>query len=143
MQTSEVMIINRLDSGTTFATTVVGNQQIFVPGKIASLLNVQVGERYNAILIENTARPDKTPWMAIHLDRVNTVNAPDSHDKVAIAILNDLSENGSATVKEMADSTGLPMPVVLSKMQEMARGGMIMRRTMYALNETDFDLGDE
>ena len=143
MQTSEVMIINRLDSGTTFATTVVGNEQIFVPGKIASLLNVQVGERYNAILIENTARPDKTPWMAIHLDRVNTVGQPASHDKVAIAVLNDLSENGAATINEMADSLDLPMPVVLSKMQEMARGGMIFRRTMYAINETDFDRGEE
>ena len=143
MQTSEVMIINRLDSGTTFATTVVGNQQIFVPGKIASLLNVQVGERYNAILIENTARPDKTPWMAIHLDRVDTVSEPASNDKVAIAILNDLNVNGSATINEMADSLDLPMPVVLSKMQEMARGGMIFRRTMYAINEADFDRGDE
>jgi hypothetical protein len=137
------MIINRLDSGTTFATTVVGNEQIFVPGKIASLLNVQVGERYSAILIENTAHPEKTPWMAIHLDRLNAASQPASHDKVAIAILNDLNENGSATINEMADSLDLPMPVVLSKMQEMARGGMIFRRTMYAINEADFDRGDE
>lgn len=142
MQTSEVMIINRLDSGTTFATTVVDNQQVFVPGKIASMLNVKVGELYKAVLIENTARPDKTPWMAIRIDKIDKVQ-PDDDEVFCDTILSDLVESGMATVEDVAVATGYPLDRVVAKMQEMARGGRIKRRTFYAADEADFDRGDE
>jgi hypothetical protein len=32
---------------------------------------------------------------------------------------------------------------VIAKMQEMARGGMIKRKTFYAIDEADFYDGDE
>lgn len=143
MQTSDIMIINRLDTGTAFATTIVGNENVFIPGKITALLNVQIGERYEAVLIKNTILPHKTPWMAIRLNRISKPAEPNAQDELAIKILNDLRENGTATVNEMASAIDHPMFSVLAKMQEMARGGMLVRRTMYAINEADFERVDE
>jgi len=136
------MIINRLETGTTFATTVESNQAVFIPAKITALLNVQVGERYSAILIDNKIFPEKTPYMAVRLDRIDKVKPADD-DKLADMILADLRENGTATVDEMADAIDYPLASVIAKMQEMARGGLILRRTVYAIDEDDFGAGQE
>ena len=142
MKTSDIMIINRLETGTAFATTIVGNEAVFVPAKITTLLSIQVGERYTAILIENKIHPEKTPWMAIRVDKLGK-QPPVDHDDLTGVILNDLRENGTATVEEMANAIDYPLVSVIAKMQEMARGGLIMRRTIYAIDEADFAEADE
>lgn len=139
MQTSEIMVINKIDTGTAFATTIEGNQGVFIPSKITALVGVQIGERFNAILIANTARPDKTPWMAIRIDRINEPRPAPKHDDLAAMIMADLRDGGSATVEDVADSIDFPVGSVVAKMQELARAGLIMRRTYYAINEADFD----
>jgi hypothetical protein len=143
MQTSEIMVINRLDTGTAFAATIDGNQGVFIPAKVAASLDIQVGERFTAILIENTAHPDKTPWMAIRIIRLDPSQQAQVQDDLARMILADLIENGRATVEEVADGVGKPVTMVVAKMQEMARGGMIKRRTFYAIDENDFYDGGE
>jgi len=143
MQTSEIMIINRLDTSTAFAATIDGNQGVFIPAKVAASLDIQVGERFTAILIENTAHPDKTPWMAIRIIRLDPSQQAQVQDDLARMILADLIENGRATVEEVADGVGKPVTMVVAKMQEMARGGMIKRRTFYAIDENDFYDGGE
>lgn len=140
MQSSEIMIINRLPSGTAFGATVVGNETLFIPAKVAASLNVQVGQRYVAILIANTMQPDKTQWLAIRIDPSNEVFVEDALTKT---ILTELSENGSATVDEIAEVVKLPSAMVAAKMQEMARAGMIKRRTFYAIDDADFYENDE
>ena len=143
MQTSEIMVINRLDTSTAFAATIDSNQGVFIPAKVAASLDVQVGERFTAILIENTAHPDKTPWMAIRIVRIDPAKNVQALDDLARLILSDLDVWRSATVEEVADSINYPVASVVSKMQEMARGGMIKRKTFYALDEADFYDGDD
>jgi hypothetical protein len=143
MQTSEIMVINRLDTSTAFAATIDSNQGVFIPAKVAASLDVQVGERFTAILIENTAHPDKTPWMAIRIVRIDPAKNAQALDDLARMILSDLADCGRATVEEVAASINYPIASVVSKMQEMARGGMIKRKTFYALDEADFYDGDE
>lgn len=143
MQTSEIMVINRLDTSTAFAATIDSNQGVFIPAKVAASLDVQVGERFTAILIENTAHPDKTPWMAIRIVRIDPAKNVQALDDLARLILSDLDVWRSATVEEVADSINYPVASVVSKMQEMARGGMIKRKTFYALDEADFHDGDD
>jgi len=144
MQTSEIMVINRLDTSTAFAATVDGNQSVFIPAKVASSLDIQVGERFHAILIENTTHPEKTPWMAIRIIRIDPSQQAQVQDDLARMILADLSESGRASVEDVAESINYPLMSVIAKMQEMARGGMIKRRTFYAIDEADFyDEGDE
>jgi hypothetical protein len=143
MQTSEIMVINRLDTSTAFAATIDSNQGVFIPAKVAASLDVQVGERFTAILIENTAHPDKTPWMAIRIVRIDPDKNAQALDDLARMILSDLADCGRATVEEIAASINYPVTSVVSKMQEMARGGMIKRKTFYALDEADFYDGDD
>jgi hypothetical protein len=143
MQTSEIMVINRLDTNTAFAVTIDSNQGVFIPAKVAASFDVQVGERFTAILIENTAHPDKTPWMAIRIVRVDPTKNVQALDDLARMILADLSQGGSATVEDVADNINHPVANVVAKMQEMARGGMIKRRTFYAIDEADFYDGEE
>lgn len=144
MQTSEIMVINRLDTNTAFAATVDGNQSVFIPAKVACSLDIQVGERLNAILIENKTHPEKTPWMAIRIIRIDPSQRLQVQDDLTKMILADLSEGGRASVEDVAESINYPLMSVIAKMQEMARGGMIKRRTFYAIDEADFyDEGDE
>ena len=143
MQTSEIMVINRLDTNTAFAATVDGNHSVFIPAKVACSLDIQVGERLNAILIPNTTHP-KTPWMAIRIIRIDPLQHTQVQDDLTKMILDDLSEGGRASVEDVAESINYPLISVIAKMQEMARGGMIRRRTFYAIDEADFyDEGDE
>ena len=144
MQTSEIMVINRLETNTAFAATVDGNQSVFIPAKVACSLDIQVGERLNAILIENKTHPEKTPWMAIRIIRIDPSQHTQVQDDLTKMILADLSEGGRASVEDVAESINYPLMSVIAKMQEMARGGMIKRRTFYAIDEADFyDEGDE
>jgi ABC-type lipoprotein release transport system permease subunit len=144
VQTSEIMVINRLDTNTAFAATVDGNQSVFIPAKVACSLDIQVGERLNAILIENKTHPEKTPWMAIRIIRIDQSQRLQVQDDLTKMILADLSEGGRASVEDVAESINYPLNSVIAKMQEMARGGMIKRRTFYAIDEADFyDEGDE
>jgi ABC-type lipoprotein release transport system permease subunit len=144
MQTSEIMIINRLETNTAFAATIDGNQSVFIPAKVAYSLDIQVGQRYNAILIENTTHPEKTPWMAIRIIRIDQSQQTQLQDDLARMILDDLSVGGRASVEDVAESINHPIVSVIAKMQEMARGGMIKRKTFYAIDEADFyDEGDE
>lgn len=140
MQTSEIMIINRLATGTAFAATVTDNQNVFIPAKVAASLDAQVGQRFTAILIANTAHPDRTPWMAIRIDPHQVSPVADELGKL---ILDDLSKGGMATVEEVADAVGEPVTVVVAKMQEMARAGLVKRRTFYAASDADFNGEDE
>jgi len=143
MQTSEIMVINKLNTNTAFGATVDSNQSVFIPAKVAASLDVQVGERFQAILIANTVHPEKTPWMAIRIVRLDAAQGTQFNDDLALAILADLRESGRATVEDVAESINVPLNNVVGKMQEMARGGTIKRRTFYAIDEADFYDGDE
>ena len=145
MQTSEIMIINRLVTGTAFATTIDSNEAVFIPAKIAVLLDANVGDKFNAILIENTSMPEKTPWMAIRLDRFDNQQSASTTMVADLSnmILSNLREEGRATVEDMADAVDYPLTSVMAKMQEMARRGLIYRRTFYAATEQDFYDGEE
>ena len=143
MQTSEIMVINRLDTKTAFAATIGSNERVFIPAKVAASLDVQVGERFTATLVENATHPNKTRWFAIRIVRIDSDKNVQELDDLARMILSDLGDCGSATVEEVAASINYPVASVVSKMQEMARGGMIKRKTFYALDEADFYDGDQ
>lgn len=69
MKLTEIVITNALPTGTAFAATLdespVG---VFVPGRVAVASDVQIGQRVMALLVPNTTRPDRTPWMAARIE---------------------------------------------------------------------------
>ena len=143
MQTSEIIFINtRLPTGTAFGMTQAG-ESVFVPAKITALMDVHVGERFTATLIENMNNPGTTPWMAIRIDRVEAKKTSGETYGLAELILDDLRESGSATAEEVAESIAYPLPRVIGMLHNMGHKGLVVRRTLYAITEDDFDGDDE
>ena len=69
MQHADILITNVLDSGTAFGVTMGdGPQAVFVPGKVATAVKAQTGDRFVAMLVPNTIQPEKTPWMAARIE---------------------------------------------------------------------------
>lgn len=69
MDYQEIIVTNKIDSGTAFATTLRDPAEaVFIPGKVATASAIEVGGRYMALLAPNVMRPDKTPWMAVRIN---------------------------------------------------------------------------
>lgn len=69
VQTQPIVIANQLESKATFAVVQSDGSQVYVPSTIGKVVNLNVGEAYDAILIPNTHHnSDKIPWMAIKIN---------------------------------------------------------------------------
>lgn len=133
----EITITNILPTATAFA---IRNDNpaaaVFVPGKVAEACQLRIGQVVDALLIANTTRPDKTPWMAAH------IVVRDKSDALAALIREDL-ERGAATAVEVAASIGKPLDEVARKLRAMAVQGTLVRQDIFALREDDFLREDE
>jgi len=144
MQLTEIMITNILPTGTTFAVLAEDmTQAVFIPSKLSLQAGLQQSMTVGAIIVPNLAHPDKTPWVAIKIDRGSKqIEMPVADDDLADMILTDLREGGMATSDTVADGIDCPTLSVMAKMQEMERRGLIHRRVYYAADVADFE-GDE
>jgi len=69
MRTVEIVITNKLPTGTAFAVTLqTPAESVFVPGKVAAAARAEIGDRFMALLVPNVLEPSKTPWMAARID---------------------------------------------------------------------------
>jgi hypothetical protein len=69
MKTTEIVVVNRLDSGTSFGVTLdEPAESVFIPARVAEAAKAEVGDRFIALLVPNTIQPDRTPWMAARID---------------------------------------------------------------------------
>jgi len=144
MQLTDLIITHILPTGTTFAVLADDmTQAVFIPSKLALMAGLQQSMTVGAIIIPNLAHPDKTPWVAIKLDRGGKQMQMPTSDTLTDMILADLREGGMATAETVSDGIDYPHLSVMAKMQEMARHGLIHQRTYYAVDPADFDGGDE
>jgi len=107
MPLTKILITNVLNTKTAFAQTENG-QQVFIPSKTAQLYNVKVGEYVNAMLAHNTMNPNKTPWLAIKIER----DEDQKENWLMDFIVHELTENGRATPEELADIAGEPIDLI-------------------------------
>jgi len=143
MQLTEIMITHILPTGTTFAVMSDDmTQSVFIPSKLSLQAGLQQSMTVGAIIVPNLAQPEKTPWVAIKIDRGGKQMQMPTSDNLADMILADLREGGMATAETVSDGIDYPHLSVMAKMQEMARHGLIHQRTYYAVDPTDFE-GDE
>jgi hypothetical protein len=69
MQRTEIVVNNLLGTGTAFGVTLTTPPQaVFIPGKVASSVNAEIGDRFIALLVPNAVAPERTPWMAARLE---------------------------------------------------------------------------
>ena len=143
MQLTEIMITHILPTGTTFAVISDDmSQSVFIPSKLSLQAGLQQSMTVGAIIVPNLTHADKTPWVAIKIDRQGKSFANGTADTLADMILADLREGGMATSDTVADGIDYPAISVMAKMQEMERRGVIYKRTYYAADPADFE-GDE
>lgn len=144
MQLTEIMITHILPTGTTFAVIADDmKQSVFVPSKLSLQAGLQQSMTVGAIIVPNLTHADKTPWVAIKIDRQGKSFANGTADTLADMILADLREGGMATSDTVADGIDYPALSVMAKMQEMERRGVIYKRTYYAVDPADFEVDEE
>ena len=132
MNFEEIIITNRLPTGTTFAARSEDNTGVFVPGKIADACELQPGQRVMALLVPNTSRPDRTPWVAVRVD----LGDGGATDEERIC---DLLSEGMMSASEIGKELNADVVDVSSALHRLLRAGHVKSRIFYALQEEDFD----
>jgi predicted Rossmann fold nucleotide-binding protein DprA/Smf involved in DNA uptake len=134
MQATDIIITNILPTGTAFAVVAddIG-ESVFVPSRLLHGTDVRAADRVAAMLVPNSTRPDKTPWVAIS---IVTSQPEPPRDTLADLILKDL-EQGRATVEEIAESLNMADDKIAAKLAEMTADGRVVRLTCFDLPEGD------
>lgn len=134
----EIEIVNVLNTKTAFGVTCGEDREnVFIPSRVSENANLRIGQRVDAMLILNTAQPDKTPWLASF---VAPREVP--RDDLLELIREDL-ERGPATPQQVAASIDRPLDVVTRKLRTMSVNGDVVRDDVYALHADDFLMGED
>jgi hypothetical protein len=134
MQTdlTEIIISNIIATGTGFAVVADDmHEGVFVPSRVMHDSNLRPGDRASAMLVPNTTRPDKTPWLAVSLVSDRAPVSP--RDTLAAFILGNLQADGRATVEEIAEDMNMSDAVVAATLAEMVTAGRVVRLVCFDL----------
>jgi predicted Rossmann fold nucleotide-binding protein DprA/Smf involved in DNA uptake len=136
MQPTEIIITNKLATGTTFAVLASDmTQNVFIPSKLALDASLRPGQKIMAQIVPNMSQPEKTPWLAISLEDAGPIQQPQSlRDTLAELIIDDL-EDGRATVSEIAENMNMSDDKIAAKLAELVAAGRVVRLTCYDLPE--------
>jgi hypothetical protein len=137
MQPTEIIITNKLATGTTFAVLSSDmTQNVFIPSKLALDASLRPGQKILAQIVPNMSQPEKTPWLAISLEDAGPIQQPQSlHNALAALILGNLQADGRATVEEIAEDMNMSDAVVAAKLAELVAAGRVVRLTCFDLPE--------
>jgi predicted Rossmann fold nucleotide-binding protein DprA/Smf involved in DNA uptake len=136
MQPTELIVTNRLQTGTTFAVLLSDmTQNVFIPSKLALDASLRPGQKIMAQIVPNMSQPEKTPWLAISLEDAGPIQPPQSlRDTLAELIIDDL-EDGRATVSEIAENLNMADDKIAAKLAELVKSGDVVRLTCFDLPE--------
>jgi hypothetical protein len=130
MQPTEIIITNRLATGTTFAVLASDmTQNVFIPSKLALDASLRPGQKVMAQIVPNMSQPDKTPWLAISLEDGGPMLPVDN---LADRIRAEL-ENGPATVYDLAKMLDADIDDVQAELKSMR----LPRTDLWALEQAD------
>jgi hypothetical protein len=137
MQPTEIIITNKLATGTTFAVLASDmTQNVFIPSKLALDASLRPGQKILAQIVPNMSQPEKTPWLAISLQDAGPIQQPQSlRDALAAFILGNLQADGRATVEEIAEDLNMSDYSVANKLSELVADGQVVRLTCFDLPE--------
>ena len=133
MQPTEIIITNRLATGTTFAVLAADmTQNVFIPSKLALDAILRPGQKIMAQIVPNMSQPDKTQWLAISLEDAAPVSRDDT---LGAFILGNLQADGRATVEEIAEDMNMADDKIAAKLAELVAAGRVVRLTCFDLPE--------
>jgi hypothetical protein len=129
MQPTEILITNKLATGTTFAVLASDmTQNVFIPSKLALDANLRPGQKVMAQIVPNMTQPDKTPWLAISLESGLVAPSMDLRDRIREEL-----GNGAATVYELANALGAEVRDVEAELRTMR----LPHTELWALEQAD------
>jgi hypothetical protein len=115
MQPTEIIVTNRLATGTTFAVLASDmTQNVFIPSKLALEAVLRPGQKIMAQIVPNMSQPEKTPWLAISLEDGGIAPSMDLRDRIRAEL-----EHGAATVYELANALGAGVREVEAELRTM------------------------
>jgi hypothetical protein len=138
MQPTEIIITNKLATGTTFAVLASDmTQNVFIPSKLALDASLRPGQKILAQIVPNMSQPEKTPWLAISLEDAGPLpeQKQSLRDTLGAFILGNLQADGRATVEEIAEDMNMSDAVVAAKLSELVADGRVVRLTCFDLPE--------
>jgi hypothetical protein len=138
MQPTEIIITNKLATGTTFAVLASDmTQNVFIPSKLALDASLRPGQKVMAQIVPNMSQPEKTPWLAISLEDAGPLpeQKQSLRDTLAAFILGNLQADGRATVSEIAEDLNMSDVSVANKLSELVVDGRVVRLTCFDLPE--------
>ena len=154
IQTEQLTIVNIIPTGTGFGVTSDGTS-VFVPPRVISAANAEIGDVFSANLVNNDFNPSgRTPLMAVRLQRAEQPQEPQvsSHRDLIIEMLAANGYASSAEIGEFIGTDAIGAKDVLKSMWdkgEIAKAMVYANGTqkraslvMWALNVDDF-FGDE
>jgi predicted Rossmann fold nucleotide-binding protein DprA/Smf involved in DNA uptake len=137
MQPTEIIITNKLATGTTFAVLASDmTQNVFIPSKLALDASLRPGQKVMAQIVPNMSQPEKTPWLAISLEDAGPLpeQKQSLRDTLAELIIDDL-EDGRATVSEIAENLNMADDKIAAELAELVKSGDVVRLTCFDLPE--------
>jgi hypothetical protein len=138
MQPTEIIITNKLATGTTFAVLSSDmTQNVFIPSKLALDASLRPGQKILAQIVPNMSQPEKTPWLAISLEDAKPLpeQKQSLRDTLGAFILGNLQADGRATVKEIAEDMNMADDKIAAKLAELVAAGRVVRLTCFDLPE--------
>jgi hypothetical protein len=129
MQPTEIIITNKLATGTTFAVLASDmTQNVFIPSKLALDASLRPGQKVMAQIVPNMSQPEKTPWLAISLEIGLHAPSMDLQDRIRGEL-----ENGPATVYDLAKMLDAEIEDVQAELKSMR----LPRTDLWALEQAD------
>ena len=129
MKPVEIIVTNRLQTGTAFAVLVDDmTQNVFIPSKLALDASLRPGQKILAQIVPNMSQPEKTPWLAISLEGGLVAPSMDLRDRIREEL-----GNGAATVYELANALGAEVRDVEAELRTMR----LPHTELWALEQAD------
>jgi len=129
MQPTELIVTNRLATGTTFAVLASDmTQNVFIPSKLALDASLRPGQKIMAQIVPNMSQPEKTPWLAISLEDAGPLPQPTLADRIREELA-----NGPATSYELAKFIDADVSDVEAELRRMK----LPHTDLYALEMMD------
>jgi len=129
MQPTELIVTNKLATGTAFAVLVDDmTQNVFIPSKLALDASLRPGQKILAQIVPNVSQPDKTPWLAISLENAGPLPEPTLADRIREELA-----NGPATSYELAKFINADVSDVEAELRRMK----LPHTDLYALEMFD------
>jgi len=132
MQPTELIVTNRLATGTTFAVLATDmTQNVFIPSKLALDASLRPGQKIMAQIVPNMSQPDKTPWLAISLEDAGPLPQSTLADRIREEL-----EHGAATAYELADALNADVRSVEAELRTM----QLPHTDLWALDAMDLQV---